>query len=149
MYVSKTKTAEAGFDFSQAVSFEAFSSLNQTSTTNQPPNWVTKLSGTTESVGEGQYVICWYAELTNSGNNNVNWFRTQYKKSEDSTFLEACELDLLVTRNEKYEIMSGFRVFNVVGEDTIDFRVQFARGSETARIRNVNLYIFRVALVES
>jgi hypothetical protein len=42
--------------------------------------------------------------------------------------------------------MSGFRVFEIMGEDTIDFRVQFARGDATARIRNANLYIFRIAL---
>lgn len=146
MLVFKQANAEANFDFSNATAFEVFSSINLTSTTNQPPNWVTKLSGTTTEQGQGKYVLCWYAEMTNSGNNNIVWFRTQYKKSSDATFLEACELDLLVSRSEKFEIMSGFRVFDIIGEDTIDFMMQFAREDGTARIRNANIYIFRVAL---
>ena len=146
MNIFQTKNPEAGFDFANATAFEVFSDITLTSTTNQPPNWVTKLSGTTIEAGEGKYVICWYAEKTNSGNNNINWFRVQYKKTTDVTFLEACELDLLVSRAEAFQIMSGFRVFEIMGEDTIDFRVQFARGDATARIRNANLYIFRIAL---
>jgi hypothetical protein len=144
-YITGRDPAEGNFDFSNAVGFATFSDLTLTSTTNQPPDWVTKLSGSTMEVEEGRYVICWYAELTNSGNNNINWFRTQYKKTTDVTFIDACSLDMLIGRAEAYEIMSGFRVFDVDGDDTIDFRVQFARGDATARIRNANVYIFRVS----
>jgi hypothetical protein len=146
MLVFKQANAEANFDFSNATAFEVFSDVGITSTTNEPPNWVTKLSGTTIEAGEGKYVVCWYSEITNSGNNNIVWFRCQFKKTSEGIYTTATEIDSQIPRAESFNIMSGFRVFDVVGEDTIDFRVQFARESGTARIQNCNVYIFRVAI---
>lgn len=142
--IFQSSNAEANFSFSNAVAFEVFSSLGVDSTTST--TFVTKLSGTTLELGQGRYVINWYAELTNSGNNNLNEFRVEFKKTTSPTFMEACELELLIPRNEAFNIMSGFRVFDIVGEDTIDFRMQYRRIDGTARIRNANLYIFRIAL---
>jgi hypothetical protein len=143
MNIFQTKNAEAGFNFANAVAFEVFSSVAVSSTTST--TFQDKLTGTTQEIAEGTYVICWYAELTNSGNNNLNEFRVDYKKTTDATFIEACQLETLITRADAYEVMSGFRVFAITGEDTIDFRVSYRRIDATARIRNTNVYIFRIA----
>ena len=142
--INQSRNPESNFDFSNAVSFEVFSSIGTSSTTST--TFQTKLSGTTQEVASGKYVICWYAELTNSGNNNLNDFRVEYKKTIDATYLSACELDILIPRAEAFNIMSGFRVFDIVGDDTIDFRMQYRRIDATARVRNANVYIFRIAI---
>lgn len=141
--INQTRNPESNFNFSNAVGFEVFASLGLSSTTST--TFQTKLSGTTSESETGTYVINWYSEMTNSGNNNLVAYRVQFKPTTSATWLDACDLDILVTRAEAFEIMSGFRVFEITISDTIDFRVQYRRINATARIRNVNLYIFRVA----
>lgn len=138
-----SEVVEGNFNFSNAVNFEVFTSLGTDSTTST--TYQTKLTGTTSEPGSGKYVINWYAELTNTGNNKLNEYRVQFKRTSDATWIDACELEVLVARAEAWEIMSGFRVFEIMVDDTIDFRVQYRRINATARIRNSNLYIFRVA----
>lgn len=141
--IKQTRNPESNFNFSNAVAFEVLSDLAQTSTTSDV--FQDKLTGTTGEAGAGKYVINWYAELTNSGNNNLNEYRVQFKPSSSGVWINVCSLEVLVARGESYEIMAGFRVFEILTEDTIDFRVQFRRIDATARIRNANVYIFRVA----
>lgn len=141
--INQTRNPESNFNFSNAVGFEVFASLDLSSTTSA--TFQLKLDGTTSESETGTYVINWYSEMTNSGNNNLVAYRVQFKPTASSTWIDACDLDILVTRAEAFEIMSGFRVFEITAPDTIDFRVQYARIDATARIRNANLYIFRVA----
>lgn len=144
MLIFKGANAEANFNFSNATAFEVFSSVAISSTTSR--TFQTKLSGSTAQSGQGTYVICWYSELTNSRNNNLNEYQVQYKKTTETNFVNACQLELEITRSGAYQIMSGFRVFTITGEDTIDFRIRYRRIGGTARIRNANIYIFRIAL---
>lgn len=145
MIAFQTKSAESNFNFSNAVAFEVFSDTTITSTTVTYPNYLTKLSGTTQQIGSGKYVINWFFEIANSGNNSSTWSIVEWKRSTDSTWLLLSEIDNFVGRTDKYVPVSGFVVVDVLLEDSIDFRVRFSRSGNTARIKNVNLYIFRVA----
>jgi hypothetical protein len=145
--IFQTKAAEAGFDFTTAVAFEVFADQTLTSTTNQPPNWVTKLSGqTTEAELAGTYVIQWAAEMSNGNNNAVVNFRVQWKSESSSTWITLTELDPTIVRSNSYIALSGFRVVEQMLNEKIDFRLQFARTDGTALIRAANLYIFRVGI---
>lgn len=144
--MSRRDDVSAGvFDFSNAVDFEVFDDQTISSTTSDFPDYITKLSGTTTEIGSGRYVINWSFEVANSTNNNSTWSRVQYKKTGDASFITLSEIDNFVGRSEKYVAVSGFKVVNIDTEDTIDFRIEFCREGATARIQNVNLYIFRVA----
>lgn len=146
MYFFTQKNPEVNFDFSNAVGFEVFSDVAQTSTVITYPDYLTKLEGTTTEIESGQYVINWFFEIANSGNNNSSWSRVQWKRSSDIDYIHLSETDNFVGRSDKFLPVSGFVVVNVMTPDTIDFRVQFAREGATARIQNVNVYIFRVAV---
>lgn len=135
---------EGNFNFSNATAFEAFSDIGLSNTTSNYPNYVNKLSGTNTENLSGKFIIQWYSEISNSGNNNITWVRVQWKRSSDTAWLNLTEIDILIPRANSYVLFSGFRVVDVDPTDTIDFRIQFARGSGTARIQNANLYIFRV-----
>ena len=145
MIAFQTKNAEAEFNFSNAVGFEVFGDVAITSTTLAYPTYTTKLSGTTIDVGSGKYVINWFFEIANSGNNNSTWSIVEWKKTSDATWNTLSEIDNFVGRSNKYVPVSGFVVVDVLTDDTIDFRVRYAPNGSTGRIKNVNTYIFRVA----
>lgn len=144
--MSRRDNVSAGvFDFSNAVGFEVFDDQTNTSTTSVFPNYITKLSGTTTEIGSGRYIINWSFEVANSSNNNSTWSRLQWKTTSSPTYLTLSEIDNFVGRSNKYVPVSGFKVVDVLIDDTIDFKIDFASGGATARIQNVNIYIFRVA----
>jgi hypothetical protein len=145
--MSRRDTFSAGvFDFSNAAAFEVFEDQTNTNTISEFPNYITKLSGSTSEISSGRYVINWSFEIANSTNNNSSWSRVQWKKSVDSTYITLTEIDNFIGRSDKYVPVSGFKVVDVDTEDTIDFRIEFCRSGGTARIQNVNIYIFRVAV---
>lgn len=146
MIAFQTRNPEVNFDFSNATNFEVFSDLGLSSTAQSPPNYVTKLSGSTSDSTTGSFVINWYAELTNSGNNNISWYRLQWKRSSDGAWITLSNIDITISRANAFVPIAGAIQFVVSAADTIDFRLQFARGNGTARIQNANVYIFRVAL---
>lgn len=144
--ISRTTQAEANFNFSNATSFEVFSDDVLTSTTATYPTFTTKISDTSHTDQPGRYVVNWYSELTNSGNNNLSWFRVQWKNTTSPTWITLTEIDILIPRTESFVPVSGFKTIDPVITDTIDLRIQFARDAGTARIRNSNIYLFRVEL---
>jgi hypothetical protein len=145
MIAFQTKSAESNFNFSNAVAFEVFSDVLESSTTLAYPSYTNKLTGTTMEAGTGKYVINWFFEIANSNNNNSTWSRVEWKRSTDPTWLLLSEIDNFVGRTNKYLPVSGFVVVDVLNEDTIDFRIRYAPDGATGRIKNVNIYIFRVA----
>jgi hypothetical protein len=145
--MSRRDTFSAGvFDFSNATDFEVFTSDILDSTISTYPTYTTKLSETSETSETGRYVVNWYAELTNSGNNNLIWFRVQWKQTGSPTWLTLTEIDVLIPRGESFIPVSGFKTIDNLTLSTIDIRIQFARDSGTARIRNTNVYLFRVSV---
>jgi hypothetical protein len=145
--MSRRDSIAAGvFDFSNATDFEVFTSDNLSSTTITYPNYVDKLVDTSDTTETGRYVVNWYAELTNSGNNNLTWFRVEWKQTASPTWLTLTEIDVLIPRGESFVPVSGFKTIDNLTTSTIDLRIQFARDSGTARIKNTNVYLFRVAV---
>lgn len=140
-----SEIVEGDFDFSNATSFQVFVNDTVNSTTSVYPNFVTKLSGTSIDNTTGKYVINWYCELTNSGNNNITWFKVQWKPTTSGTWLNLTEIDILIPRGDSYIPVSGFKTIDLASTDTVDLRIQFCTESATARIRNSNVYLFRVA----
>lgn len=144
-YVKSSPNLEANFDFSNATAFESFTDITLSSTTSTM--YQIKLQDSTaepHEVGEN-YIIQWFAEIANSASNKTMLYRVQYKESSSVTWLTATEIDTYIGRSEKYIPATGFKVFTTAAIDTIDFRVQWARGTGgTARIQNVNVYLFRV-----
>lgn len=144
MYVYKTRNPESNFNFSNATSFEVFEDNGTSSTTSA--TFVTKLSATTEINEVGKYIIQWFSELANSANNQTTLFRVQWKPTSSATWITLTEVDMFIGRSEIYDGQTGFRVIETMAQDTIDLRIQYASGGATARIKNVNIYIFRVEL---
>lgn len=144
MRIYKTKNPEANFNFSNATSFEVFESNAISSTTST--TYITKLNATTITNTIGKYIIQWFAEVANSSNNNTILFRVQYKPTSSGTWITLSEPDVFIGRSEIYDGQTGFRVIETLATDTIDIRVEYAAGGATARIRNVNVYVFRVEL---
>lgn len=142
--IQRTTQAESNFNFSNATSFEVFEDNGTSSTTSG--TYQTKLSATTQTDEVGKYIIQWFAEVANSTNNNTVLFRVQYKPTTSGTWITLSEPDIFVGRSEIYDGQTGFRVIELLASDSIDVRIQYAAGGATARIRNVNLYIFRVEL---
>lgn len=143
MIVFKQANAEANFDFSNATAFEAFNDNGTSSTTLTA--YQTKLSNTSTTDGTGSFILQWYSELANSGNNNTTLFRVQWKQSGSATWIDLTASDVFVGRSEVFVPFSGFKVISNPTQDTIDFRIQWARGTGgTARIKNANFYLFRV-----
>lgn len=144
MYVYKTRNPESNFNFSNATSFEVFEDNGTSSTTSA--TFVTKLSATTEINEVGKYIIQWFSELANSSNNQTTLFRVQWKPTSSGTWITLTDPDIFIGRSEIYDGQTGFRVIETMAQDTIDLRIEYAAGGATARIRNVNIYIFRVEL---
>jgi len=144
MYIYKNRNAEANFNFSNATSFEVFEENGTSSTTSG--TYQTKLTATTQTDTIGKYIIQWFAEVANSTNNNTVLFRVQWKPTTSGTWTTLSEPDIFVGRSEIYDGQTGFRVVETVATDTLDVRIEYAAGGATARIRNVNLYVFRVEL---
>ena len=145
MIAFQTKNAEADFNFSNAVGFEVFSDVDISSTTLSYPNYTDKLTGSTLTIESGRYVLNWFFEIANSGNNNSTWSNVEWKRSSDTLWNTLSEIDNFVGRSNKYVPIAGFVVVDVLLEDTIDFRVRYAPNGATGRIKNSNVYIFRVA----
>jgi hypothetical protein len=135
---------EGGFDFSNATSFEAWNDDGVSSTTSTSPQ--TKLSETTETDRQGRYIVVWYFQLTNSGNNNISNALVEWKPTNSGTWQNLLDLDLLIPRGESYIPVSGFRIINHMTDVTIDLRIRYFRTDGTARIKDASLYIFRVEL---
>lgn len=145
MYVYKTRNPESNFNFSNATSFEVFESISTQSTTNTI--YQLKLNATTQSEVPGKYIIQWFVELANSTNNNTTLFKVSWKPTTSPTWITLAENDIFSGRSEVYEPSTGFRVVDLIVEDTIDIKIEWARGDGgTARIRNANLYVFRVEI---
>jgi hypothetical protein len=144
MYIYKNKNPESNFDFSNATSFEVFNDDTISSTTST--TYQTKLAATTMTDDIGKYVIQWSAEIANSSNNQTSLFKVEWKPSSSGTWTLATEIDVFIGRSEVYQPVSGFRVVDLLTEDSIDLRIQYAAGGATARIKFVSIYIFRVEL---
>ena len=144
MYVSKTRNPEANFNFSNATSFEVFENNAVSSTTSSA--FQDKLSITSQSDIPGKYVVQWFMEIANSSNNQQTLVRVEWKPTSSGVWTIITDVDAFIGRSEVYDAQSGFRVIQLVSTDTIDVRVSYAAGGSTARIRNVNVYLFRVEL---
>ena len=143
MYYFKTPNAEANFNFSNATAFEAFADSTLSSTTSTTLQ--TKLSGTSTRDDTGSYILQWYCEVANSNNNATTDFRVQWKQTSSTTFITLTEFDTFIGRTDKFIPLTGFKIISNPTQSTIDFRIQFARGTGgTARIQNVNFYLFRI-----
>ena len=145
--IRQSKNPEAGFNFTNATGFELFESLAITSTTTTYPAYNLKLSGSTVAPLEGRFILSWYFEMTNSNANTSNWYKVSWKKTGDVTYNILSEALVRIAQGNNYFPMSGFRQFDIIGEDTIDFRFEHARVSGTNRVRNLNIYIFRAAIL--
>ena len=144
MLIYKTRNPESNFDFSNATSFEVFENNEVSSTTSTTLQ--TKLLATSQSDIPGKYIIQWFAEIANSSNNQQTLMRVEWKPSSSGTWNILSDVDAFIGRSEIYDGQTGFRVIQLLTEDTIDMRISYAAGGATARIRNVNLYLFRVEI---
>jgi hypothetical protein len=145
MIIYQTKNPEVNFDFTSATNFQIFESNDITSTTVTHPSYNTKLQGTTSIASSGYFILNFFFEMTNSNANTSNWYKVEYKPSSSGTWNILSECQIRVPQGEHYLPISGFRIFQISNSDTIDFRVMHSRESGTNRIRNVNVYIFKVA----
>lgn len=144
MIIYKTRNPESNFNFSNATAFEVFEENALSSTTSS--TFQTKLTATTMSDVSGKYIIQWFAEIANSSNNNQTLMRVEYKPTTSGTWTILSDVDAFIGRSEIYDGQTGFRVIELLTNDTIDIRISFAAGGATARIRNVNTYVFRVEI---
>lgn len=145
MIIFQTKNPEVNFDFTSATNFQIFESNAVSSTTTTYPSYALKLSGTTSTAGTGFYILNFFFEMTNSNANTSNWYSVEYKPTSSGTWTILSECQVRVPQGGNYLPISGFRIFQMTTSDTIDFRVRHARVTGTNRIRNVNVYIFKVA----
>jgi hypothetical protein len=149
MIIYQTKNPEVNFDFTNATNFQIFESNDTTSTTVTYPSYNIKLQGTTSTPSSGYFILNFFFEMTSSTANTSNWYRVDYKPTSSGTWNILSECQVRVPQGENYLPISGFRIFQINSSDTIDFRVSHARSSGTTsgtnRIRNVNVYIFKVA----
>lgn len=145
MSIIQTKNGEANFNFSNAVAFEVFSLESEQSTTST--TFQVKLSGTSIDDQTGKYVVHWFSEIANTNNNATTLFRVQWKNTSETVWKDLTSADAYVGRSNVFIPMSGFRVIDKLVEETMEFRIEFARGTGgTAKIKNTNLYLFRVAI---
>lgn len=133
---------EGNFNFSNATSFEVFNDDTISSTTST--TYQTKLAATTMTDEIGKYIIQWSAEIANSSNNQTTLFKVEWKPTSSGTWSLASELDVFIGRSEVYQSTAGFRVVDLLSQDSIDLRIQYSAGGATARIKYVSIYIFRV-----
>ena len=143
MLISQTKNPESGFNFSNATAFQAFSDDPINSTTSG--TYQTKLSGSSGTDDQANYIMQWYCELANSTNNGTTLFRAQWKNTSSGTWINLTEIDSYIGRSSVYVPVNGFKIITNTITDTIDFRLQYAVGSGgTASIKNANFYLFEV-----